>query len=156
MNHQIIKRRLHSRPNERRGIATVEMALVTPFLVLLTFGIIELGWYLHLAQVVHNAARHGARAAVRAENSNAQVEAAVLSCLSNDAGIDSAAATVQITRLSLAGEEQYQITSLDENEQGQPVRVTVTVDYSQIGILTNMLGLQGGSLSCFVVMRRQK
>ncbi len=154
MKHHRTSRCFRSRPKGRRGAAVVEMAIVAPFLLLLTFGIVELGWFLHLAQVVHNSARHGARTAVSAENSNAQVESAVLSCLSNDAGIDAAAATVQITRLSLAGEEQYEITSLDENEQGQPVRVTVTVDYS--GILTNMLGLHGGSLSCFVVMRRQK
>ena len=132
------------------------MAIVAPFLLLLTFGIVELGWFLHLSQVVHNSARHGARAAVSAENSNAQVEAAVLSCLSNDAGIDSAAVTVQITRLSWTGEEKYQVMNLNENERGEPVRVTVTIDYSQIGTLSNMLGLRGWSLSCFVVMRRQK
>ena len=106
--------------------------------------------------MVHNSARHGARAAVFVENSNAQVESAVLSCLSNDAGIDSAAVTVQIMRLSWSGEEQYQIENLNENERGQPVRVTVTIDYGQIGNLSNMLGLRGWSLSCFVVMRRQE
>lgn len=144
------------RNRDRRGTATAEMAVVLPLLVLITFGIAELGWYLHLAQVVHNAARQGARAAVRAENSNPEVVSAVQTTLSNDVGLASSAVTVQITRLTAAGDEMYQVQSLDENEDGEPVRVTVTVQYNRLGTLTNMLGLQGGSLSSSAVMQRQQ
>ena len=156
MNAPHTQRRLKLRAaRNRRAVAAVEIAVISPILVVLTFGIVEVGWYVHLAQVVHNAARQGARAAVRLENSNAQVEAVVHDCLSSDAGINSSAATVVITRLNWEGAEQYQVMSLDENEMGEPVRVSVTVDYSQIGALTNMLGLRGGSLSSFAVMQRQ-
>lgn len=140
--------------SRRRGASAAEMAMILPILLLITFGIVEVGWYLHLAQVVHNAARQGARAAVRLENSNSEVEAVVHNCLANDAHITSAATTVQIHRLDWAGQEQYQVSNLDENEQGQPVRVVVTVDYSQMGTLTNLLGLRGGNLSSYAVMQR--
>ena len=136
----------------RRGAATVEVAAVLPLLVLLTFGIVEIGWYVHVAQVVHNAARQGARAAVRLENSNPEVEAIVLDCLQTDAGIASSAVDVELTRLDWEGAEQYQIMSLDTNEEGQPVRVSVSVDYS--GALTGLLGLPVTQISCFAVMQR--
>ena len=46
-----------------RGTAMLEMALVLPFLLLLLFGIAELGLGLSRAQAVANAAREGARQA---------------------------------------------------------------------------------------------
>ena len=156
LNKDVIVPRLFSRPKRRRGVAAVELALLLPPLVVMAFGIVELGWYLDKAQVIHSAVRQGARAAVRLENSNAEVEAAVQNCLYNDAGIDAAAVTVEITCLSAAGQELYQVQNLNENEQGQPVRVTVSVLYSQMGALTNMLGLQAGSLSSFAVVQRRK
>lgn len=135
----LVRRR--SRP--RKGVATVELAVTLPLLIFLVFAIIELGWYLHMSQVFHNAARQGARASTRIENSNAQVEAVVNNCLLNNAGIDSNAVSIEITRLSWAGEEEYQVMDLGENEQGEPIRVSVTVDYSQTTALTNMLGFAG-------------
>jgi Flp pilus assembly protein TadG len=52
-------RRRHQR--SERGAALVEFALLTPFLLLLTFGIVEFGWL--FAQ--HIDVRHGAREAAR-------------------------------------------------------------------------------------------
>lgn len=48
----------------RRGAATVEMAIVTPILLTLVFGIIEYGWVFTVRQAMANAAREGARVAV--------------------------------------------------------------------------------------------
>ena len=148
--------RVRSRLNKRPGMATVELAAVLPLLVLVTFGMVELGWYLHLSQIIHNAARQGARAAVRLENSNAQVEAIVHNCLYKDAGIAAGSATIEMTCLSWEGAELYQIMSLDENEHGEPVRVTVSVDECHLGALANLLGLNEGGLSTFAVVQRQQ
>jgi len=54
----------HTRATEsERGTAMLEMALVLPFLLLLLFGVAELGLGLSRAQAVANAAREGARQA---------------------------------------------------------------------------------------------
>ena len=45
----------------RRGQAMVEMALVLPILLLLLFGVVELGRLSNAYMVVMHAARHGAR-----------------------------------------------------------------------------------------------
>jgi Flp pilus assembly protein TadG len=46
------------------GLATLEMALVLPFLLFVLFAIVEFGLAFARLQVVQNAAREGARAAV--------------------------------------------------------------------------------------------
>ncbi|HEY3061573.1 MAG TPA: TadE/TadG family type IV pilus assembly protein [Chloroflexota bacterium] len=50
--------------SRRRGDAIVEFALLAPMLVLILFGILELGRVVDAWVVVHNAAREGARAGV--------------------------------------------------------------------------------------------
>ena len=44
------------------GLATIEMAMVLPLLMLLTLGVIEYGWMFLKSQQITNAARQGARA----------------------------------------------------------------------------------------------
>ena len=104
---------------------------------------------------MHNAARQGARAAVSTSSSNAEVEAAVKQSVNNSLGLDSDAVTVRISRLTDAGEEQYQVMNLSENEQGEAIRVTVSVDYGGIGLASNILALRSGQLSSHAVMQRR-
>ena len=40
----------------RRSAAAVELAIVAPFLLLILFAIIELGWMMAVRQMVHHAA----------------------------------------------------------------------------------------------------
>ena len=138
----------------RRGAVVVEAAVLLPVLTLISMGACELGWYVYRAQELHNAARQGARTAVYHENSNAEVESAVHSCLNNSMGLDPDAVTIRISRLTSSGEEQYQVMSLDENENGEAIRVRATLDYGEIGFATNMLGLHERTLSAYAVMRR--
>ena len=142
------------RRQKRRGVAAVEAAVVLPVIFLLMFGFIEVGYYTNSAHVVHNAARQGARAAARLENSNAAVQAAVIDRLSNS--VDPNAVTVQLFRLDSAGTPLYQITSLDDNEEGHSIQVVVTVDYAQFNPPSNYLGLASQSLSSFAVMQRHE
>jgi len=48
-----------------KGLAIVETAIVLPLLLLLTFGVIQYSWLFLKAQQITNAARSGARVAVR-------------------------------------------------------------------------------------------
>ena len=116
----------------------------------------DISRHLTFAQVLNNAARQGARAAVYVGNSNAEVEAAVRNALDDSMGLDPDAVDVRISMLSPEGQEQYQVRNLSENEQGGAIRVTVSVDYGLIGSATNLLGLQAGRLSSYAVMRRQR
>lgn len=49
---------------KQRGVAAVEFALVAPILLLIVFGIVELGIGLYDKAVITNAAREGARAGI--------------------------------------------------------------------------------------------
>ena len=49
---------------KQNGASAVEFAVILPFLVMLVFGIIEFGLMLYNKQVLTNASREGARAAI--------------------------------------------------------------------------------------------
>ena len=144
------------RQRHKRGVAAVEAALALPIVVLLTFGFIEIGWYVNSLQILHDAARQGARAAVRLENSNSEVNAAVLNSLSSSINVDPNAVTVRISKLNSNGDEDYQVMDLSQIEEGQAVRVTVTVDFSQFSHPSDVLGFTPRSLNRSAVMQRSK
>ena len=69
--------------NHSRGAVAVELALVLPVILLVTFGAIRYGWFFLKAQQVTNAARYGARVAIRAGVSTATVESTIHTILFN-------------------------------------------------------------------------
>ena len=139
-----------------RGTATVEAVLVIPLMFLIILGICELGWSAHCAQLLHNAARQGARIAMYHENSNAEVEQAVESALHSSLDLDPNEINVRISKLNSQGNEAYQVTSLGDNENKDNLRVLVTVNNNRLGFATNMLRLRGGTLTSYAVVRRLK
>ena len=114
----MVSRRIN-RNDKRRGAALVEMALVLPILLLLTFAVIEYGWLTFRASQVNQAARHGARIAVRPAATAEEVEDAVAAIM-NGAGLTDYTLT---------------ITPPDpDTEVGDPVTVVVSVDYGPISL----------------------
>jgi len=65
------------RTSVRRATAAVEMAVVTPFLLTLLFGIIEFGWVFSVRQALVTAAREGARTAALPGSEVADVQARI-------------------------------------------------------------------------------
>ena len=61
----------------RRAAVAVELAVVTPVLLTMLFGIVEFGWIFTVQQGVTTAAREGARAAVLPGATVADVESRV-------------------------------------------------------------------------------
>jgi len=55
---------------DETGASAVEFAVLMPFLVLLVFGIIEFGLLFYNQQVITNASREGARAAIKGDCAN--------------------------------------------------------------------------------------
>lgn len=78
--------------SQRRATASVELALLAPFLLAALFGVWEIGRLVQIQQVVDNAAREGGRQAARGDLTSAQVRTAVLNYL-QDAGIDTTGVT---------------------------------------------------------------
>ena len=65
----------------RRGATAVELALVLPVMLLVTFGAIKYGWLFLRAQQITNAARYGARVAIRADATITEVKTTVTNLL---------------------------------------------------------------------------
>lgn len=89
-----------SRRDERRAAAAVEFAIVLPLLVLLLFGIWEVGRMVQAQQLVSNAAREGARAASTGARSLSEVEEVVRRYLAAG-GLNTTGFTVRVHNLSL-------------------------------------------------------
>jgi Flp pilus assembly protein TadG len=104
----------------RRGLATIEAAIVLPLLLLMTLGLIEYGWMFMKAQQVTNAARQGARVAARADATTVEVQQAVLDAMTM--------ANLELSGYSLT------INPVDPAtpEPGQLIAVTVSVNYPDI------------------------
>src|SRR5687767_3509461 len=102
-----------ARPNRRRAAAAVEFAVVVPVLLLFLLGIIEYGRLLMVAQITTNASREGARYAVQADTTAADVDTYVRTYLTQSAVPSGAVASVTT---------EYQVGSTDPgyttNNQG--------------------------------------
>ena len=103
-----------------RGVILIEMALILPLLLLITFAVLEYGWMFTKMGQVTNAARQGARIGVRPDATSADVNTAI------------------DTFMSAAGftTSQYTKSMSPSDPTTVPVTntftVTVTVTYSNI------------------------
>jgi len=126
----------------RRGVATVEFAIVLPVFLLIIVGIIEIGRAIAVVQMLTNASREGARvASFDTTSQTSTVTAAVNTCLSND-GISGATTTVSPNPPSGAS-------------NGQQVSVTVNIAFAKVSWLPSPFFLGGQSLQATTVMCRQ-
>ncbi len=104
----------------RRGLATIEFALVLPLLLMLTLGPMEYGWMFLQAHKITNAAQQGARIGVLPDRTAADVEQ-VVATLMNRAGLADSGYTVAVTTRPLAFPED-----------GLLLTVSVGVPYANI------------------------
>src|SRR5438477_226878 len=81
--------------DSRRGATTVEMALAVPILLLIVFGLIEVGHAFMVQHVIQDAARQGCRAAICPHSTNAVVTSAVAGLLQGE-GIKKATTTILV------------------------------------------------------------
>ena len=128
-----------------RGAAVIEAALVFPLLVMLTFGVIEYGWLFLKAQQITNAARHGARVAIRADATNPDVLNAI-SGLMTQAGMAEVDTGYLVT--ILPGD----ISSLSV---GDALEVQVTVPAGNVAIINIPLLPKPENLGALVTMAKE-
>ncbi len=138
---QKLNRVFRSYRKQRTGAAAVEFAVVAPIFLLLVFGMIEYGRMVMVQQILVNASREGARLAVLDGTTRNDVIARV---------------DEYLTSASVQGAVPAQVTPDPETAQfGEPITVTISVDFQQVSWLPSPMYLGGKTLSATTVMRRE-
>lgn len=157
MQTLIQKERPRNAQPSRRGVAATEFALVLPMLMIIILGAIDVGEFINIGQVVAHAAREGAREASRDSTTNvSQVETAVRDYLSDafpNMSVADLGAIAQITVSS--GGATLTGDAINDVASGDPITVTVSLDFDSVRWLQGVNLLDGRTLSSTTVMRRQ-
>ena len=114
-------RKLHCRftpPFQQNGQELVEFAIVLPLLLLVAFGVLDLGRIFHSAITITNAAREGARFGMTHVE---DVDGIVVATLTEaqDSGIDLSTSIIEVTCPEGCG-------------SGLPIRVTIQYNFTFI------------------------
>lgn len=132
------QRTRRSRTNHRRrGISVVEMAIVTPLMITMIFGIMEFGWTFMIRQMMANAVREGARVAA--------IQATV-----DDVGIRNAVrgAMESVGMLTIA-DSDITVDHWCKYTDGTPPdfteTITLAVDYDDVTLVGGYFGWFGQS-----------
>jgi Flp pilus assembly protein TadG len=133
--------RSRKRRNSRQGAAAVEFAVMAPFLIMLVFGMLEVGRALMVQHLLTNAVRDGARSATLEGITSSEVETQVASYL---AASSVPGVTVQVDPMDLS-----------TAAPGDPVTVTAAVPFETVNWLPSSFFLPGAILQARMVMRRE-
>ena len=111
------------RNRRRRGIETVEAALVFPLLLLVTFGIVEYGWMFIKQHQLTNVTRQAARLAAMPDATTSSVNSVVTTMMQN---------------ANIGGYTTTYSPAIAATPTGQPITVTISVPYTHNLSLTNV------------------
>ena len=112
----------------RRGVATVEMAVVTPLLLTMLLGIIEYGWVLSVQQALIHAARDGTRVAALPGSTDTDITNSV---------------THDLQPLGLSG---YTVTMTHSTTADPTETVHVQIPYSKVTLVGGYFGAAPGKI----------
>ena len=126
------------RPWLRRAAAAVEMAVVSPLLFTMLFGIIEYGWVMTVRQTLTAAAREGARTAAMPGSTDAAVTDRVASVL----------APMRLDAVARVNLRRATIEDPTEN-------VSITVAYGEVSLIGNFFGSRDFNLTASCSMRKE-
>jgi Flp pilus assembly protein TadG len=130
----------------QRGASAVEFAILLPLLALLIFGVIEFGILFYNQQVLTNASREGARAAIVGTCLN-RLDDSRIAQIVNDYCRYSSAGNIVDRLVTFAAAKQLPSTSVTPNPRGCGSGVglgtdlTVTVTYDYAFLAPGILGL---------------
>ena len=134
-------RRLRDRPildrHNRRATACVECALILPVLVIFVLGLLEMGRFIEVRQILTSAAEEGARQASAGQVTNAQVVNIVTGCIAA-AGLPTTGLTITVADLTNPGRDVSQATCMDN------LQVTVTIPFVNVRWCSSLL-VSGGA-----------
>lgn len=142
MNSKQNRRRAKPR---RRGAAVVEFALVSPLLIMLTMGLMEIGRVVMVKQLLINASREGARLAILPGSSTADAKAEVTSALLPSI----TGATPKVTNHLGA---EIEVSSAPS---GTPITVSVSIPAASVSWIPHPLFTINSTLEASTTMRRE-
>lgn len=134
-----------SRAGSEQGQALVEFLIALPVLLLLVFGIIEMGAAWRTYQVTTNTAREGARLTVLPNADETEVRSAMADRLTQG-GLDPADATIDFVCTGAC------FGSTRTTGEGAEVRISYPFDFILLGPIANYFGF-GGSAFGTVTMQ---
>lgn len=138
---------------DRRGTACVELAVLSPLLLIFILGIIDVGQFVNVGQSVSNASREGARVAARSATVNvAAVEAAVKNYLT-DMHPNLPSSAVQVTVSS--GGNPVAGTGLASVAMGSTISVQVDVQFDAVRWFNGLTFLNGRTVTRTTFSRRE-
>jgi Flp pilus assembly protein TadG len=129
------------RRSRRRGAALVEMAVVTPLLLLMLFGIMEFGWAFMVHENLTNATREAARVGILQGATEQDMEQRFIQAMAGN-GIK---VTADMLTITPATDEIPRVT------------VSASVPYSQVTLtgLTSFLGIKRKSIEATCSMHKE-
>ena len=140
---------VHKQPSNRRrrapgcrrhGVAMIEFAFCLPILLLLVFGIMEMGRALMVYQILTNGAREGARLAIIPGSTDAQVTSKI---------------DTYMTNAGISGHTRQVSPSIGASNSGDAITITVSVPFNQVMWGTDWIGIGGTTFTSSVVMRKE-
>ena len=123
----------------RRGAAVVEMAVVTPLLLTILFGIIEFGWVLTVKETLTNATREACRVGILPGGTPQAI-------------YDRFEAAVSPIGITVT---QDMLTITEATSANPVVTVRSSVPYSEVSLLGSFLGINPGTIGASCVMRKE-
>jgi len=126
--------------------------MVAPLFFGVLFGIVEFGRAFMVQQILTNASREGARAAILESATTAEVVSEVQDYLTS-ATIPSDTATVAVT---VTKSDATTSTTLSEAGSGDPIEVLITVDYTDVSWIPSWFIPDTAVLSARTIMLAER
>lgn len=114
----------------RRGIATIEFAVVAPVMMLLVLGTIDVTRVIQVKHYLTDAARTGCRAGTRPDATNTQIQAAV----------DTTVATFNIDKTDMTTTVRVNgsVANASTAKSGDSIGVTVSIPINQVAWISSL------------------
>ncbi len=138
----------------RRGAACVEFAVLSPILLILILGIIDVGQFVNVGQSVSNASREGARVAARQTTTNVSAVQTAVSDYLTDMHPNLPSSAVQVT-VAVASGSPIVGAGLAAVATGSSISVQVVVQFDPVRWMNGFTFLNGRTLTKATVSRRE-
>jgi Flp pilus assembly protein TadG len=131
-------KRLRTRKMLRLGAVAVEMAIVTPLLLAMLFGIIEFGWLFTVRSTMVNAAREGARLGALEGVTETEIRNRTSELL-----------------VPMHIDDNCSVSVTMPTDSNPTVTVNVSAPRSSVSLVGNFFGFTSGTITGSASMRRE-